>query len=59
MFNKEYMEAKHYEVCDHSRQTCHLERNFGTDQKYKISGSPVNFPDTDGVAFKYIFAKND
>jgi hypothetical protein len=29
------------------------------EDEYTISGGPVNIPDEDGVAFKYIYAKTN
>jgi hypothetical protein len=45
------MEKFHY---DFGRQTCQIFKFLS--RQHKISGAPVNFPDEDGVAFKYIFA---
>jgi hypothetical protein len=41
-----------------ARKTCQLIEEFGIE-KNTISGGPVNIPDEDGVAFKYIFAKTN
>ena len=50
------MEAAHYENHKGSRQSCPLNINFAGG--YVISGGPVNFPENDGVAFKYIYQKS-